>query len=204
MIENWSAEMNMSSVEMKDLLMQGYSVRLARYEHVPTLPAIELEAAQMLKGCAPDSVLAETTDRCTFAEAVRDGCLWVALTGNRPVGFALVEMLADDLPHLEEIDVEPIHGSRGLGTALVRAVYGWAMVSGYPMLTLTTFRSVPWNYPFYARLGFLEIPRETLRSELVALVASEADRGLNPDNRVVMGFRCGTPLIQEQRLLPPE
>jgi hypothetical protein len=29
------------------------------------------------------------------------------------------------------------------------------------MLTLTTFRAVPWNLPFYARLGFVEIPRET-------------------------------------------
>ena len=39
-----------------------------------------------------------------------------------PVGFALVEMLADDLPHLEELDVDPSHGRRGLGTALVRGV----------------------------------------------------------------------------------
>jgi len=34
--------------------------------------------------------------------------------GNTPVGFALVEMLAADLPHLEEIDVTPAHGRRGL------------------------------------------------------------------------------------------
>lgn len=204
MIENQSAEMKMFSVELKDMPMQGYSVRLARLEHVPALPAIELEAAQMLKGYAPDSVLAETTEGCTFADAVRDGRLWVALTGTRPVGFALVEMLAGDLPHLEEIDVEPIHGRRGLGTALVRAVCEWATVSGYPMLTLTTFRSVPWNYPFYARLGFVEIPRETLRPELAALVFDEAHRGLDPDTRVVMGYRCGTPLIQEPQLLPHE
>ncbi len=52
-------------------------------------------------------------------------------------------MLADDLPHLEEIDVDPSHGPRGLGTALVRALCDWATVSGYIMLTLTTFRAVP-------------------------------------------------------------
>ena len=28
------------------------------------------------------------------------------------------------------------------------------------MLTLTTFRAVPWNLAFYARLGFVEIPRD--------------------------------------------
>lgn len=180
----------MSSEDKKALPMSGYSIRIAHREHIHSLPAIELEAAQLLKGYAPDSVLASTTDERTFADAVHDGRLWVALTGTRPVGFALVEMLADDLPHLEEIDVEPIHGRRGLGTALVRTVCEWATVSGYPMLTLTTFRSVPWNYPFYASLGFVEIPRDELRPELVALVSDEADRGLDPEARVVMGYRC--------------
>ncbi len=204
MIEGSSTEMRRASVGRNDSAIPGYRICLARPEHIPALPAIELEAAQMLKGYAPDSVLAETTDRYMFAGAVSDGRLWVALTGNRPVGFALVEMLADDLPHLEEIDVEPIHGRRGLGTALVRAVCQWATVSGYPMLTLTTFRSVPWNYPFYASLGFMEVPREALRSELVALVSNEAYRGLDPDSRVVMGYRCGITVIPETRLSPRE
>lgn len=185
---------------MKDSTIPGYCICLARLKHIPAFSAIELSAAQMLKGYAPESVLAETTPGCTFAAAVREGRLWVALIGNRPVGFALVEMLADDLPHLEEIDVEPTHGRRGLGTALVRAVCQWATVSGYPMLTLTTFRSLPWNCPFYASLGFMELSREGLRSELVALVFNEAHRGLDSDSRVVMGYRCGIPVIPEAEL----
>ena len=42
---------------------------------------------------------------------------------------------------------------------------------------LTTFWSVPWNYPLYSSLGFVEIPCETLRPELAALVSDEARRG---------------------------
>jgi hypothetical protein len=72
------------------------------------------------------------------------------------------------------------------------------------MLTLTTFRAVPWNFPFYTHLGFVEIPRETLRPELAALVSEEADRGLDPDTRVIMGYRCGSPVIREPRPLPRE
>ena len=144
---------------MTDLTIPAYSICSARAEHISALPAIELAAAQLLRGYAPESVLTETTDTCTFADAARDGRLWVVSTGNMPVGFALVKMLADDLPHLEEIDVDPSHGRRGLGTALVRAVCEWATASGYVMLTLTTFRAVPWNLPFYAHLGFVEIPR---------------------------------------------
>jgi GNAT superfamily N-acetyltransferase len=108
----------------------------------------------------------------------------------------LVEMLADDLPHLEELDVDPSHGRRGLGTALVRTVCEWATVSRYGMLTLTTFRAVAWNLPFYARLGFEELPREILRPELAAVVAEEGHRGLDPAARAVMGYRCGQPAIR--------
>jgi predicted N-acetyltransferase YhbS len=99
-------------------------------------------------------------------------------------------MLADDLPHLEELDVEPSNGRRGLGTSLVRAVCDWATISGYSAITLTTFRAVPWNLPFYLRLGFKEIPRDSLRPELEAVVANEASRGLVPETRAVMSYRC--------------
>lgn len=180
-----------------DFTISGYSICLARTEHISALSAIELAAAELLRGHAPESVLAETTDERSFADAARDGCLWVASTGNTPVGFALVKMLADDLPHLEEIDVHPSHGRRGLGTALVREVCEWATLSGYFMLTLTTFRAVTWNLPFYARLGFEEISQQTLRPELVAVVSEEADRGLDPRTRAVMGYRCGRPSIGE-------
>lgn len=174
-----------------------YSIGLARAEHLPALSAIELAAAALLTGYAPASVLTDTTGQQTFADAVRDGRLWVALMKEVPIGFALVKMLADDLPHLEELDVDPRYGRRGVGRALVRAVCEWAAVSGYAMLTLTTFRAVPWNFPFYARLGFVEIPRDTLRPELSAVVSEEAYRGLDPDTRAVMGYRCVTPAIRE-------
>lgn len=187
------------SIELRDLTSPGYSIRAAQAEQIPALPAIELAAAQLLRGYAPESALTETTDVRTFADAARDGRLWVASAGNTPVGFALVKMLARDLPHLEEIDVDPAHGRRGLGTALVKAVRECATDSGYVWLTLTTFRAVPWNLPFYARMGFVEIPRETLRPELAAVVSEEAHRGLDPHTRAVMGYPCGQPVIREPR-----
>lgn len=195
MIRNQCAEMRTPFHQPRTLAIPGYAIGLAHPEHIPALAAIELQAAQILKGYAPDSVLAENTDTSAFADAVRNGRLWVALAGNKPVGFALVKMLSDDLPHLEEIDVAPLHGRRGLGTALVRAVCEWATVSGYSMLTLTTFRFVPWNYEFYSRLGFVELSREVLRAELAAVVSGEAHRGLDANTRAVMGYRCAKPEI---------
>ena len=170
----------------------GYQIAPARPQDLSLLPAIERAAAELLRGHAPDSVLNETTDCDTFADAARDGRLWVALDDGVPVGFALVEMLADDLPQLNEVDVEPSHGRRGLGSALVRAVCEWAAASGFSMLTLTTFRAVPWNLPFYARLGFVEVPRDRLRPELAVVVSEEAARGLAPETRAVMAYRCAS------------
>src|SRR5207245_9483120 len=108
------------------------------------------------------------------------------LADATPVGFALVELPAQDLPHLEEIDVHPAHGRRGLGTALLRAVCAWVSRAGYAEITLTTFRALRWNMPFYARLGFEEVPAEELRPEVAAVVRDEEARGLDPTHRVVM------------------
>jgi len=128
-------------------------------------------------------------DEEDFCDAQQAARLWVALAEDAPVGFAHVEMLADGLPHLEEIDVHPQHGRRGVGTELVRTVCRWVARSGYPEITLTTFRSVPWNFPFYTKLGFEEIPNAELRAAVAAVVQDETARGLGPRGRVVMCYR---------------
>jgi GNAT superfamily N-acetyltransferase len=166
----------------------NYSITAARPIHLETLPDIELAASMIFHGHVPESVPLVCTPEQKFFSAQRKGTLWVALFGNTPVGFALVEMLAADLPHLEEIDVTPAHGRRGLGTALVQTALEWAKRSGYQQITLTTFRTVPWNMPFYTRLGFVEIPTDELRPELETVVRDEASRGLDREQRVVMRY----------------
>src|SRR5262249_28842442 len=121
--------------------------------------------------------------------AQRDGHLWVALLDDVAVGFAHVELLEGDAAHLEEIDVHPAHGRRGLGTRLVLHVCDWAADNGIGSVTLTTFRDVAWNMPFYARLGFEVVPHAQLSPALRAIVEDETRRGLDPARRVVMRRR---------------
>ena len=168
-----------------------YTIVTARWHDIGRLAAIERAAARLLEGHAPASVLNETTTESDFREAQADGRLWVAVADDVPVGFALVEMLAIDLPHLEELDVHPQHGRRGVGTALLRTVCDWVAGGGYSELTLTTFRTVPWNMPFYARFGFEEVPAGEVRPEVAAVVRDETARGLDPERRAVMRFRAG-------------
>jgi GNAT superfamily N-acetyltransferase len=154
------------------------------------LPAIELAAATLLAGHAPAAVLAETTSQADLENAQQRGHLWVALADSVPVGFAHIEVLAPGIAHLEEVDVHPEHGRRGLGKRLVLAACQWAATNGYSWVTLTTFRDAPWNMPFYARLGFQEIPPEELIAALLSIVDDETRRGLDPNRRVAMRRPC--------------
>jgi GNAT superfamily N-acetyltransferase len=98
----------------------------------------------------------------------------VLVSGTPPVGFACVDIV-DGLAHLWQLAVHPSSGRRGIGIALVEAVCAWASANGYPAVTLTTFRDVPWNGPFYTRLGFRAI--EDLSPGLEAIRRHERDIG---------------------------
>jgi GNAT superfamily N-acetyltransferase len=163
-----------------------YIITSARERDITLLAAIELAAATLLIGHAPESVLTETTSQDVLEKAQRDGHLWVALADDVPVGFAHVEVLEPNTAHLQEIDVYPAHGHRGLGTRLVMRVCAWAAAAGYGAVTLSTFRDVPWNMPFYARLGFTVVPESEVSAALWSVVEDERRRGLDASRRVVM------------------
>ena len=165
-----------------------YAIVRARPGDVAALPAIEIAAARLLEGHAPAAVLAEPTAEDDFRDAQAEGRLWVALDGDTPVGFALVETLSPRRAHLAEVDVLPTHGRRGIGAALVHAACDGAAHDGFEELTLTTFRDVRWNMPFYEKLGFVEIPAARLDAALETIVRDEEARGLPRNRRAVM--RC--------------
>jgi GNAT superfamily N-acetyltransferase len=164
-----------------------YEVSLAAPEDVLLLPRIEREACELFRQVP---VIAELplylTPARDFDAAQREGTLWVArLAAGGPVGFALAEWLGDE-GHLEEMDVLPDHGRRGLGTALVRRVCDWAVANGGTSLTLCTFRDVPWNAPFYERLGFRRLAAAELTPALLERMDEEAAHGLPLEHRVAM------------------
>lgn len=171
-------------------IIPDYTITFARLRDLPLLSAVELAAATLLKGQAPEAVLKEITSEQDLRDAQADGRLWVVLSGDRPAGFALVEFIEQDVAHLAEIDVHPDHGRRGLGSRLVAEVCRWAEQHGYLAVTLTTFREIPWNMPFYRRMGFEEIPPDRLSPALRAVLQDEARRGLDATRRVAMRWRA--------------
>jgi GNAT superfamily N-acetyltransferase len=135
------------------------------------------------------TVPALTASAPSGAERDGAGFLLVAADDRRLVGF--VHVVPHDLhAHLEQVSVLPSYGRRGIGAALVRAAMEEARWAGYDRMSLTTYRDVPWNGPFYAALGFTEVPEDRLEPFQADIRAAE--RALRLDElgvRVVMQRR---------------
>jgi GNAT superfamily N-acetyltransferase len=100
----------------------------------------------------------------------------VFAVGDPAVGFVTLE-LVDGVAHVDQVSVLPEHGRKGIGRALLEAAIGWAAASGYRELTLTTYRDVPFNAPFYRTLGFTEIDHPA--PGLASIRAREHESGLD-------------------------
>lgn len=168
-------------------MQAGYRLRAAEARDLAVLPGIERRASAAFAdfGIAP-AVIETTKGLEELALARARGDLWVAVDeSDRVVGFALVRELASGV-HLEEVDVDPEHGRRGVGSALIEHVCEAARRRGYEYVTLTTYAAVPWNAPFYERLGFRVLAAGEIPAPLRAVVAEETQRGFDPAIRVAM------------------
>jgi GNAT superfamily N-acetyltransferase len=101
------------------------------------------------------------------------GRAWVAVDElDRPVAYLLSEEI-DGCAHINQVSVAPEHARRGLGAGLIERLAADAAANDRPALTLTTFRDVPWNAPYYARLGFVALEATEYGPELRALIERE-------------------------------
>jgi GNAT superfamily N-acetyltransferase len=101
------------------------------------------------------------------------------------IAFIAVTREGDDL-HIWEFDVRLDCQHRGIGRRLLGRLIAEATAAGIPAITLTTFRDVPWNGPFYLSMGFELLTSEKLDARLSELLAAEIDKGLPAARRCAM------------------
>lgn len=113
-----------------------------------------------------------------------DAASAVFVAGRPPIGFVRMDEV-DGLAHVEEIAVIPKWMRQGIGTRLLERACEWARAHDYPAVTLITYADVPWNGPFYAARGFVEVCDVT--PGLAVLRARERELGLDDvGRRIVM------------------
>ena len=129
---------------------RGPSIRQAHPDDLAVLRGIEFEADRLFEsvGIGPF-----TNDEA--GDHFHQAAL-VLVVGDPPVCFVCAE-LVDGIPHIRQLAVLPDHGRKGLGRALVEGACNWARTEGFDAITLTTYRDVGWNGPFYKSLGFVTI-----------------------------------------------
>jgi GNAT superfamily N-acetyltransferase len=120
--------------------------------------------------------------------AAEERALLTCMPDGRPCGFAALGIV-DGLPFLHQISIRRQDAQRGIGRMLLDRCLRWAVQPGE--LWLTTYDDVRWNGPWYARCGFVPMPRATWGPQLTAIFEAEQAALPRPEHRVVMRARVG-------------
>lgn len=163
------------------------SVREARAQDIPTVREIERRAAARMRQTPyPEIAEDEPNDAATLTARVAEGGVLVACAArDAPVAHVTFRPLGEDF-YVEQIDVLPEYAGRRIGAMLLDEVAARARTAGAAGLVLSTFRDVPFNAPYYRRLGFVDLEASSLTDALRAIRAEHAARGLDETRRVFM------------------
>ena len=165
-------------------------IRLARLSDCAALPTVQKDSAQPFRDIGMADVAdAKPPAADVYPPHVSAQTLWVAADDDdRPAGFCLCAAHAPFL-YVDELAVTHAYQRRGLGRALMQAAIAAGRERGFRGMALRTFKTVPWNAPFYASLGFvIEDPPE-LTALTSRTVAHEMESHLDPDSRCTMTLR---------------
>ena len=136
----------------------AWSLRLARSEDAGAFHRVEEDAADLLRS-APElanTAIPPSRSEQDYARLIRRGHCLSAVAGDEIIGFAAAAPKGREL-HLHELSVARSWQRRRVGATLLEALGIDARNSGFRAITLTTFRDLAWNAPFYAAHGFVEV-----------------------------------------------
>ena len=162
-------------------------IRPVTRAELPALQDIERAAGAPFRALGMPEIADDEPPALDVLERYRRaGRCWVAVDeSDLPAAYLLAEPV-DGALHIEQVSVHPRAARRGVGRALLAHAADHAREEGLTALTLTTFTDVPWNAPYYARLGFRPLPEADLTPGLREIRRAEAAHGLNRWPRVCM------------------
>ena len=161
-------------------------VRVAAASDLPALREIERAAGEAFRDLGMAAVADdEPLSIDTLNGYAVAGRAWVVAPGSGPIAYVIADVV-DGASHIEQVSVHPDHAGHRHGRALIEHVAAWSIGQGRRGLTLTTFRDVPWNGPYYEQCGFRYLEDAELTPGLRAIRAEEAAHGLDRWPRACM------------------
>lgn len=165
-----------------------FTIRLARPADAATLPAIERSAAELFRLDPTLAWLADAdvADAALHFQAIEHANVWVAENSDGQLAGFLRAVEIDDQLHVEELSVSQHFQGRGIGRKLLLGVIEHARQRQLEAITLTTFRDLPWNAPFYQRMGFTLLSAHETAAYVVEFLNSEIAHGFPGERRCAM------------------
>jgi GNAT superfamily N-acetyltransferase len=165
-------------------MKEDFRIRPGRPADADALPGVQSSAGALFRTMPDIAWIAhEPIDPPEhYGPMIARGHVWVAEDARGAVVGCLFGEMMGEAFHILELAVAREAQQRGLGRRLLDAAGDYARAQGLAAVTLTTFRHVAWNGPFYARYGFVEMTPPP--AWLAALLAAETARGL--PNRIAM------------------
>jgi GNAT superfamily N-acetyltransferase len=153
--------------------MAATHIRSARALDLDTLAALEVQAGQVFHSVGMSEVADDVPDPEALRRSQGRGLIWVAEERGEIAGY-IVATVIDGNAHIGQVSVAPAFARQGIGRRLISHVEDWGRRNSRPATTLTTFRDVPWNGPYYETLGYRELPASEIGSEVSAEMRHEA------------------------------
>ncbi|BDH45899.1 hypothetical protein TUM12370_19430 [Salmonella enterica subsp. enterica serovar Choleraesuis] len=163
-----------------------FGIARPRQQQLGALRDIELAAFETLRAAGAVSGPAQASDITQLEQYFRDGLLLAAYEqAGTPVGF-IAGMVIESWLYIAELDVHPHWQRQGVGRKLLQAAVDIATEQRLCGVALTTDRLVPFNAPFYCKLGFKVLTQECCPAWLQSKLQAERLQGLQSDRRVAM------------------
>jgi GNAT superfamily N-acetyltransferase len=162
-------------------------IRVARLDELALLIEIERAAGASFRSLGMDAVANDDPGSIgQLAPYAQDGRAFVAAdAADQPLGYLLLDVV-DGAAHIEQVSVHPDYARREIGRALIERAENWARDRGLPALTLATYVEVPWNGPYYERLGFHYLTADEETPGLRSIREHEHQSGLDAWPRACM------------------
>lgn len=168
-------------------------IRLGSADEIHKVAPLELAAAEAFRTIGMDAIADDAPmSEAELLAAIDEQRFWVAVE----YGVLKAYLVGDFLPrslHIDQVTVHPDASRRGLGALMIESVSADPRARERGLITLTSFANVPWNAPYYERIGFIDIAESDWPEGVAEKVALEQSKNLAAWPRVVM-----------QRVIPEE
>ncbi|SIT48563.1 GCN5-related N-acetyltransferase [Paraburkholderia ribeironis] len=161
--------------------------RFAASHDASAIRTIEFEAAQRFASVGMVGIAdAPPMELALVGRKIAAGEIIVAVAAEATcAGFIMFEPQPTRI-YIQELDVLTSYAGQRIGAALIEQVAQLARKRQLTQLILSTYRDVPWNAPYYRRLGFRDIGATELDAALIARRNAHIARGLDESRRVFM------------------